>query len=191
MCHSVHSGEGLCPFGVCIKGVCLQEGLPPRGICIQRGVCILGVCILGVCIQRGLPPRGIWIQAGLPPGGSASKGSDPGRSTSRRICLLRVSASRGGSASWGSASRGSASKRGLSPGGLHWGGADPPRDTWDTTGYSQQIGRPHPTGMFSCCHKYVLCPNFRPTRSPDLKTTLVWNSTFKITQTLCALTVTC
>ena len=26
----------------------------------------------------------------------------------------------------------------------------PPRDTWDTTGYGQQVGDTHSTGMFSC-----------------------------------------
>ena len=43
---------------------------------------------------------------------------------------------------WGSASRGSAS------GGCGLG--TPPKDTWDTTGYGQQVDGTHPTGMHSC-----------------------------------------
>ena len=45
----------------------------------------------------------------------------------------------------GSASRGSLGKSAYE-------GADPlpPRDTWDTTGYGQQVGGTHSTGMFSC-----------------------------------------
>ena len=68
----------------------------------------------------------------------------------------------------GSASRVSASRGGLHPeevciqggwaeslvclrGGLDRGGwADPPRHTWDITGYGQQAGGTHPTGMLSC-----------------------------------------
>ena len=38
--------------------------------------------------------------------------------------------------------------RGLSTGVGGW--ADHPRDTWDTTGYGQQVGGTYPTGMHSC-----------------------------------------
>ena len=31
------------------------------------------------------------------------------------------------------------------------GWIDPPRDTWDTTGYGQQAGGTHRTEMHSCC----------------------------------------
>ena len=48
----------------------------------------------------------------------------------------------GGMPPGGSASRGSAS-RGV-------GQTLPTRDTWDTTGYGQQVGGTHPTGMHSC-----------------------------------------
>ena len=47
---------------------------------------------------------------------------------------------------------GSASRRGLPPRevqGIQLGWADP-RDTWDTTGYGQQAGGTHPTGIYSC-----------------------------------------
>ena len=43
---------------------------------------------------------------------------------------------------------------GLHPGDSHQGlggiGQTPARDTWDTTGYGQQAGSTHPTGMHSC-----------------------------------------
>ena len=41
------------------------------------------------------------------------------------------------------------SPQGLPTGGL-LGEGQTPRDTWDTTGYGQQAGRTHPTGMLSC-----------------------------------------
>ena len=57
----------------------------------------------------------------------------------------------------GSASRGVGLHGGLRPGG--W--ANPlPRDTWDTTGYGQQAGGTHPTGINSCCRIYL-----HPTKS--------------------------
>ena len=79
---------------------------------------------------------------------------------------VRGSASRGQSGGLypgvGSASRGYAYRRLLHPGGgqipsgsayrgvcLH-GRQTPPRDTWNTTGYGQQAGSTHPTGMHSC-----------------------------------------
>ena len=47
----------------------------------------------------------------------------------------------------------SASEGGLHPGkGLHpeLGLGRPPSDIWDTTGYGQQAGSTHPTGMHTC-----------------------------------------
>ena len=68
----------------------------------------------------------------------------------------------------GSASRG----RGLHPGswanspGLPTGvWADPPlRDTWDTTGYGQQAGGTHPTGMYSCFQDMIKKQSFNLTK---------------------------
>ena len=56
---------------------------------------------------------------------------------------------------WESASSGSASsRRSLHPRGNVQmgvgGGQTPPPHTWDTTGYRQQAGGTHPTGMHSC-----------------------------------------
>ena len=60
----------------------------------------------------------------------------------------------GGSASREGPHPGSLRPEGLSPGGvcIHGVGLDrsPPKDTWDTTGYSQQASGTHPTGMHSC-----------------------------------------
>ena len=101
-----------------------------RYLSVHRGVCIQG----GFCIQGGLHPGGICIQGGL---------------HSRGICIWRWSLCIQG--------RGCASKGGLhlgrgdlQPGGRgsasRWLDRYPP----DTTGYRQQLGSTHPTGMHSC-----------------------------------------
>ena len=54
---------------------------------------------------------------------------------------------------------------GLYWGDLQWGGSTPmgggvgrPPDTWDTTGYGQQVGRTCPTGMHSCWNFFSKFP---------------------------------
>ena len=60
------------------------------------------------------------------------------------VCIHGGSASKGR----GSASRGGrGGQKGLP---LGEGFGRPSRDTWDTTGYGQQLGSTHPTGMHSC-----------------------------------------
>ena len=57
------ASQGGLSTGVCLKGVCLQEGSAYRGVCLKR------VCLKGVCLEEGSASRGVCIQGGLPPGG--------------------------------------------------------------------------------------------------------------------------
>ena len=89
--------------------------------------CITGVCIWGR--SGGLPPGGsqvVFIQEwDLLPGGMPTGG----------FCILGVGRFPPGLPTEGFA---------------YTGGRPPPRDTWNTTGYGQQAGSTHPTGMHSC-----------------------------------------
>ena len=88
--------------------------------------------------------EGFCTQGDLHPGGLYQEG----------VCIQQGDLHQGGSA-WGEG-------WGLHPGGLHLRvegsaskgvGRTPsphPRDRWDTTGYGQQAGGMHPTGIYSC-----------------------------------------
>ena len=82
---------------------------------------------------------------GLPTVGSASRvGLTTGRSASRGVCIGEggsLPTGVGGLYLGGSASR------------VGFGQTPPPfRYTWDTTGYDQEAGGTHPTGMISCSY---------------------------------------
>ena len=156
---SMAVGFPACITGHMTRGVCIQGGLPTRrGVCILRGwTDSPGSVYREVCIQRGWadpPPRymgyyGIWSTSGryasywnvffffanlvTKDRGVCIQGGLP---TRRGVCILR-----GWTDSPGSVYRGVCITEGL--------GRFPPPDTWDTTGYGQQVGGMHPTGMFS------------------------------------------
>ena len=54
---------GVCLWGICLEEVCLhwvwlQGGLPPKGVCVQRGSASQAL-LLRVCLQGFLPPLGL------------------------------------------------------------------------------------------------------------------------------------
>ena len=142
---SMHWEEGLASQHALGRGIGFPATTGKEGLVSQQSL-RRGVCIQG----EGSASRG----RGLHPGGGVCIQVEEGSAfRGRMVCIQgEGSASRwrrglhsGGG--W-SASRG----RVLHPGGVCIQGvwADPPQDTWDTTGYGQRAGGIHPTGMHSC-----------------------------------------
>ena len=120
VCHSVHGGWGLHSGGSASGRSASRGDLHQGGLYPGGG----SASRRGICIQEG--------------GGSSSR---------RGVCIHEGDLHPGGgSASKGVCLQGGLHLRGLHPRGI---GQTPPSPS-DTTGYSQQTGSMHSSGMHSC-----------------------------------------